>query len=177
MKKAEPFVVDTNVLLTADKWATHASDACVNACVRVLRQFERGHAVLVVDEGREILNEYRKNLKLGGQPTPARVFLKWALQNLWNPERCHQVPITRLPAAENGRLYAQFPESDALSAFDPDDQMFVAVSLTHDSRPAIIQATDSKWIGWKPGLDAAGVRVEFVCENELRKTYQRKFPE
>jgi len=59
--------------------------------------------------------------------------------------------------------------------FDPYDRKFVAVAATHPDRPAILQATDSKWWGWKEALAECGVIVEFLCPADIEAGYNRKF--
>ena len=40
---------------------------------------------------------------------------------------------------------------------------------THPDRAAlpILEASDSKWLGWEEPLAKAGIRVDFVCREEL----------
>jgi AAA ATPase domain len=88
-------------------------------------------------------------------------------------EMVHRVSIT--PMDRPPRLFEQFPEHDALQTFDPSDQKFVAVANAHPDKPPILQATDSKWWGWKDALRECGIIVEFLCQDEIQQTYERKF--
>ena len=60
-------VVDTNVVLVANKQFNGASAACIQTCARRLREIcSGGH--LAVDDAHRIFNEYRnKTLKRQGQ--------------------------------------------------------------------------------------------------------------
>ena len=64
-----------------------------------------------------------------------------------------------------------------LDDFDPSDRKFVAVANAHPEKPPILEALDSKWWGWRDALSAAGITVLFLCETEVKETYERKFPE
>ena len=62
-----------------------------------------------------------------------------------------------------------------MSKFDPSDRKFVAVANAHPGKPSILQATDSKWWGWKDALLECGIKVEFLCPAEIANAYKRKF--
>lgn len=68
----------------------------------------------------------------------------------------------------------QFPDHEDLAALDPSDRKFVSVANAHANNPPILQATDSKWWGWKEALSACGITVEFLCPKEIQETYERK---
>ena len=55
-------VVDTNVAVVANGSNEQADDACVERCVRVLKYIIDGRVCLLLDDGDQILEEYRKNL-------------------------------------------------------------------------------------------------------------------
>jgi hypothetical protein len=59
---------------------------------------------------------------------------------------------------------------------DPSDRMFLAVAAAHADRPPIIQATDSKWIGWESALLAHAIEIEWVCRDYAERTYTKKMP-
>lgn len=164
-------VVDTNVIVAAHVGAERIP-ACGKLCARELARVREEDVCVVLDDGWQIYREYRRNVPEHGHPTPGRVFMKWVFTNLRNPRRCQQVRITPDP----DRGYAEFPAGDGLEAFDPSDRKFVAVANAHPGRPPILQATDSKWIGWEGALARAGIRVEFLCRGELEQVYRKKFP-
>ena len=77
-----------------------------------------------------------------------------------NPERTH---------------FAEFPAlAPECPAIDPADRKFIAVANAHPDKPPIVQATDSKWIGWREFLVKAGVTVEFIDEPFLQTQYRQK---
>lgn len=163
-------VVDTNVAVAADGRAG-TTPSCIRACAAAIHELtSRGH--LVLDDGWRIISEYRNNLAVSGQPGPGRAFLKWVLTNYRNPQRCTCVRIT--PRAADPFDFEEFPEHPVLGAFDRSDRKFVAVAAAHPKRPPILQGTDSKWWGWKQALAECGVKVDFLCPEEVTEKYRQK---
>jgi hypothetical protein len=154
--------VDTNVPKTANL-ALAPDDipqelagcvlACVEAIVHVIKK--RG---LVIDAGDEIFDEYRKQLSMKGQPGVGDRFMKWVHDNRWSLPDSDRVTITK-----NGESYDEFPVHDGLANFDQSDRKFVAAANAHLDKPPILQATDSKWWGWKDSLAEVGIIVHFLC--------------
>lgn len=157
-------VVDTNVGVVANDQGTNASEDCVIACVDLLEEITDGRRRVVVDSGRAILEEYMRQLAPSGQPGPGDAFLRWLLQNQANPERCEVVEIIPEPS---GRGYREFPDDPELERFDRDDRKFVAVALASPSGPEIANATDSDWWLFRDALENHGVRLHFLCEDQI----------
>lgn len=161
-------VIDTNVLLVAEG-ISDFSRGCAAKCGSLLRTIQKDQ-IVVLDEGREILTEYGKKLKeRGGQPGPGFQFWKWLI-NRESHTSCQTVALTKHAV----RGYEEFPDHDGLSEFDHSDRKFVAVSAAHPARPEIIQAGDSKWIGWKYALNECGIRLNLPCEAELQAKWEAK---
>jgi hypothetical protein len=167
----ETFVVDTNVVLVAGGRHGEVSPSCVATCALKLKAImDSGRIAL--DNGYEVIREYQNktnptNLEKG----PGEVFVKWALNNLTNPNRCDLVHLERV----NGDEYATFPHHPDLSGFDTADKKFVAVSNAHKDHPAILEAADSKWLDWAPALKSCGIEVEFLCKEDIRRFHKKKF--
>ena len=165
------YIVDTNVILVANGAHEGASLACVSACIARLEQLMHD-GILVVDDGYRIINEYqnktshRKGKKMGD------IFLKWAMRNLSNSARCHQVALTEQKEYD----FVEFPVPALALSFDPPDRQFAAVANAHPDKPPILQAADCKWLNWWPQLLEAGVVVEFICEDDVCRFYRKKFP-
>ncbi len=85
---------------------------------------------------------------------------------------CDRVKIK--PVKDIAGDFEEFPRHDGLKEFDLADRKFVAVSIAHPKRPVILQATDTKWWGWKEALAECGVRVDFLCATEIEESYKRK---
>lgn len=157
-------VVDTNVILVANGQHHDVGADCVASCALALQQIMRGGGI-AIDETFEILLEYQNKIlpKTGNRPGDA--FVKWALQNNANTQRCDRVAIQR----HNQRGYESFPDDARLANFDPPDRKFVAVAAAHPKHPRILQAADSKWLGWAPALKEHGIEVAFLCPDDIER--------
>lgn len=152
-------VMDTNVGVVANGRAPHAGIECVSSCVGALIEIRERHHVLLDDRGL-ILDEYRRHLSPSGQPGPGDAFFKWLWDNQWNPEHCHQVPVTPVSGR---RGFEEFPEDPDLATFDPSDRKFVAVALASGGQPEIFNASDTDWWHHREALSRHGVKVCFLC--------------
>lgn len=166
-------IVDTNVPVTANKANDPAKIdddlvACVENCVGAIDHvIKKGK--LVIDSGDEIYDEYRKNLCLSGQKGIGNAFMKWVHDHCWNPSYADRVAITK-----NGETYDEFPIHSELENFDKSDRKFIAVANAHPAKPPILQATDSKWLGWSDALVEVGITVQFICPAYVRSKYAKK---
>jgi hypothetical protein len=164
-------VIDTNVLLVANGSHADVSDACRKTCIeRLLAQQKNG--LTVIDDGFRILSEYRNKTSPNQPKGLGDAFLKWLLQNQANASRVHKVAITETAPDE----FAEFPDATLQPHFDAPDRKFAAVAHAHPDKPPIWQAADCKWLDWWPNLHAKGVMVEFVCPDDARRFYAKKFP-
>ena len=165
-------IVDTNVILVASGQHPDVGPDCVIACTQRLQRIMAGERI-AVDDKFEILLEYQNKTlpKTGNRPGDA--FVRWALRNCANTLRCDQIALT--PSQKNG--YEEFPVDIRLADFDPPDRKFVAVAAAHPNRPPILQAADSKWLGWNPALEDNGITVDFLCPKDLERFRQNKAKE
>jgi len=166
-------VVDTNVPKTANLAVDpanipHGLTGCVLACVEAVERLVRNGG-LVVDARNEIFDEYRQNLSMKGQPGVGDGFMKWVHDNRWKFPDADRVTITK-----NSESYEEFPDHDGLAQFDNSDRKFVAVSNAHPDKPPILQATDSKWWGWKDALAEVGITVHFLCPDYIKAKHVEK---
>ena len=166
-------LMDTNVPKTANL-ATQPDpdadvyDACVLACIEAVDHVIKKRG-LVIDAGDEIFDEYRQQLSMKGQPGVGDRFMKWVHDNRWSLLDTQRVPISK-----NGDSYDEFPMHDGLDTFDRSDRKFVAVANAHADKPPILQATDSKWWGWKDALAEVGISVQFLCTEYVEAKYAEK---
>jgi len=164
-------VVDTNVPVVANGRSEQASPECVKACAVRLRELTRSDK-LILDDNWLILKEYMANLNSRGQPGAGDAFLKWVLTNYSNPDRCELVRITSSGTCETD--FAEFPTNSELEGFDADDKKFIAVAMAHPEKPPILQATDAEWWDLKEHFRAAGVTIDFLCEEDIRMISERQ---
>jgi hypothetical protein len=94
----------------------------------------------------------------------------WALQNNANATKCDCIDLHLHP----DRGYKSFPDDERLSKFDPPDRKFVAVAVAHENHPPILQAADSKWLGWAPALSDHGIEVDFLCPDDIQRFRDKK---
>ena len=166
-------LVDTNVPKTAnlalapDKVPCELT-GCVLACVEAVEHVIKKRG-LVIDAGDEIFDEYRQQLSMKGQPGVGDHFMKWVHDNRWSLPDSDRVTIKK-----NGESYDQFPDHDGLAQFDSSDRKFIAVANAHPDKPPILQATDSKWWGWKDVLAEVGITVHFLCPDYAKAKYEEK---
>lgn len=164
-------VVDTNVLLVAEGKHGDVCGECVNTCTQRLRVIkERG--VVVVDDDFRIFGEYQHRLSATRGKGAGTVFLKWLLQNKANTRRVHQIRITE-PKTD---WFREFPVEELQGRFDPSDRKFPAVAYASAAKPPILQAADCKWLDWWPQLRDAGIVVDFLCPEDVKRFYVKKFP-
>ncbi len=168
------YIVDTNVPVTAnlgaDLGSIHDADMlrCALRCIEAIEHMMK-YGGLVLDDADEIFNEYRHNLSLEGQPGIGDHFMKWVFINRWQLP-----PEDRVPLRKVGGYYADFPQTPGLDEFDPSDRKFIALANAHPEKPPILQATDSKWWGWKEALKEAGITVDFLCPECIEQKYRQK---
>lgn len=167
-----PILVDTNVALAA-KLISDAPESCVAKCIEKLKLILAGQHRVVIDSDGRIMGEYRHKLNHSGQPTVGDAFFKWLYSNLGNEQCCEMVDIT--VQDEQEQIFAEFPNVTGLEKFDRSDRKFVAVANAHPDKPPILEAWDIKWVGWSEALGRAGIKVEFVCEDEARKKFEENF--
>jgi hypothetical protein len=167
VKKA--VVIDTNVLLVAEGLSGF-SRPCEARCGKLLLAVRRDQ-IVVLDKGREILTEYAKKLsERKGQPGIGFAFWKWLINTKTTEARCEIVHLTPHP----DRKYEEFPDHAGLKEFDSSDRKFVAVAAAHPHKPEIVQASDSKWWGWRDSLNECGIQLNLPCAAELQAKWEAK---
>lgn len=169
-------IIDTNVpkianLALAPNQIVPELFECVMEAIILINQIIKKGG-LVLDDADEIFNEYHNNLAIKGQPGLGDRFMKWVHDNRWNFPDEDRVSITK-----DGDTYVEFPNHEGLKQFDPSDRKFVAVANTHPIKPPIIEATDSKWWGWKDALLEMGIKIIFLSPEYVEKKYKEKFPD
>ena len=170
---AKVCVVDTNVVLVANKEFKGASAGCIQSCVRTLRDIcVNGH--LAVDDAERIFDEYRnKTLReRKGQREAGDEFVLWVITNLWNAERCTRVKLT--PKPRDDLDFDEFPNHTGLLTFDRSDRVFVAVANAHPARPPIHAACDTDHWQYRNVLAECGITIHFLCEEDVRAIAKQK---
>lgn len=164
-------VVDTNVTTTANEANPGASRECVaRSSAALLAVVRKGH--VFIDDAGAIVDEYRRNLRPRGEPGVGDAFFKWLLTHEWNEEKVTRVTIT--PKEADPEDYEELPAPSDGTAYDRSDRKFLAVSAAHPKRPPILQSFDSKWWGWQESLKRIGVRIHFLCQDDIEAKHAEK---
>ena len=154
----EEVVLDTNVAVVSNGKTAQASWDCVDSCIAAIRHVQESQILLLDDRGL-ILDEYRRNFNMSGQPGLGDAFFTFIWNNQANERHCRKVAAT--PNAERG--FAEFPDDPSLAKFDMDDRKFVAVAIASGSAPKILNASDTDWRNHRQALERNGVEIEFLC--------------
>ena len=157
-------VVDTNVLATANGYASHANLDCVSASIDALRQI-MAFGKITLDENYVIYEQYETYSNYSGQSRVGDVFFKWVYTNMWNDERCDLVTTT--PRVDDPTNFNEFPDDPDLESFDEDDRVFVAVARASDASPSILNAVDRGWWEHRAALERHGVQIIFLCPDMM----------
>ena len=152
-------IVDTNVAVVANGMTEQAGQTCMYACIGKLRQIIEGEHVLLLDSTYLIVEEYRNNLSLSGQPGFGDFFMLWVWESQANRRLCRIVPVT----PHDARGFEEFPDDPDLASFDMDDRKFVAVALASGGSPQVLNASDTDWWHHREPLHRHGVDVVFLC--------------
>jgi len=158
-------VVDTNVAVVANGKARQAGPACIMACIAALRKALRDE-IIVLDRGRQILDEYRRHLSPSGQPGVGDAFFKFLWQNQANPDRCELVDLH--PKERSAENFDEFPDDPESAGFDRQDRKFVAAARASKLDPTVLNATDTDWWEYREVLARHDVRVKFLCPDLMR---------
>ena len=164
--KKRPWIIDTNVICVVNGEATQVTSTDLAICEDfIIDVFENG--ITFVDSLSLILEEYFGHANYSGKPNLGDKFAKWVHDNQFNENFCRRIRIT--PTNDSNDDFAEFDTSGSLSNFDRADRKFVAVSLSCRNEPAICNATDSDWFEHQDALSEIGVRIHFLCRDQLQK--------
>lgn len=163
-------VVETNVLIVANRGTKQAGPDCVLACVDAL-ETAKERQIVVIDADAEIFGEYFRHVRRSGQPGLGDAFVKWLWDNQAYPKHCERVDI-RVKSSDDSDLET-FHDDPELAAFDPSDRKFVAVALRSRHQPTVLNATDTDWWHFKATLGKHKISVRFLCPELMERTSWR----
>ena len=166
-----PRVIDTNIPKIANGGQPQAGPDCEEACIHAILDVTR-KGLLVLDDKDIIFGEYRRQLSLKGQPGVGDMFMKWVHENRATPGRCCRVAL-RSPREPEDEFH-EFPPAPDLQSFDRSDRKFVAVAVAHGGNPPIQVAVDRGWWDHRDALAREGVRVEFLCRDDIRRASRKE---
>ena len=158
-------VIDSNVLAVANGHSPQAGPACRRATVEALQNVELSR--LVLDEGQEIIKEYRNQVNLTTQLDYGdRFYLKILQVGGYKRVKLDSHP---------GRSYVAFPADPRLDHFDSDDRKFVAAAIVAGKeRTRIYNAVDPGYLRHEQALRDVGVNVLELCPVEAGGSRQNR---
>jgi hypothetical protein len=162
-------IIDTNVALVANP-PTHMSTKCSTACVEFIESVLSGEHLVVIDDNYLLIEEYEHFRNSKNPNTYSHRFLRWIYNYQADPKFIKQVKITRIGDSD----FTEIPASLNKVGIDASDKKFIAVSIANKCKAPIYEAADSKWIGWEKSLSENGVKVVFLCKDELVEKYKTK---
>lgn len=161
MQSRSTVVIDANVLAVANRLAEHVNEDCIRLCASRLANVRRAERV-ALDQDNVIWSQYARQCSYRGSPGLGSEFFRWLHQRRWDPRYCEAVALRRRgddPDAD----FESFPADDALSGFDRDDRVFIAVARASRQAPPVLNATDTRWRPHLAALARHGVVVEILC--------------
>lgn len=166
-------VIDTNVLVVANgkTAAPQASEKCVVLCRQKLGEILKGPEIVLLDDKKRIIKEYRNNLNEKRRAFGDRFWLELK-RRMYNPRdysnTVQTVQIT--PLHGNGHEFEEFPNDDPeLKSFHKKDKKFVAVAIAYQAKfeenAPILKAEDRGWEKFIDALATHGVHVLSICDS------------
>ena len=164
-------IIDTNVMVVANgkTAAPQANQKCIIRCRARLAEIMRGSEIILLDDKKRIIQEYRRNLNQKGRGFGDR-FWQELLRIMWRQGEGQQkvIRVQITPLAGNGTDFEDLPNDDmSLKNFHKKDRKFVAVALAYQrdsgQEAPILIADDSDWEEFRDALAAHGVRVDSIC--------------
>lgn len=157
-------MVDTNVPIVANgrpdpNNGNPPSHDCRIAAVQFLQKILK-NGTLVVDLAGEIQSEYRNHLNASGQPGVGDRFYQQVINCA--PRITERVDLLKRPDGE----FVELPQALIDENFDKSDRKFAA--LANFTGAAVVNATDSDWVHHRTTLKSCGIRVKFLCGNNIK---------
>lgn len=165
----DEYVIDTNVAVVAGL-LSDMSMPCAEACAGFMEDVLHGKHKFIIDTDYHLIGEYEHFRNDKNPYSFPHRFLKWVYVNQNNPKYCKQVKINEIARYE----FAEIPAALKRLGIDLSDMKFIAVAFANQGKAPIVEASDSKWIGWENDLKKEGIIIDFLCKNELREKYNQK---
>ncbi len=153
-------IIDTNVLVVANGRSEQASLECeMHSINRLERIIATKDEIVLLDENREIMDEYQKHCHYSGQPGVGDMFFKFLYNHEYGTQKCRIINIKQ----SDGGEYVDFPQDSNLANFDRSDRKFVALSRACQCDAVIINSVDSDWLEFSDALRRNGIIIDNLC--------------
>jgi hypothetical protein len=160
-------VVDTNVAVVANGRKVTASQDCQDKAVLYLLEMVETGCVMIDTEG-SILSEYKKRLFAKGEPGTGDRFYFHVLINQRNKKRVRRYDLLQARANPLRQAFV----NGTLKAFDTSDRPLALCATV--ARTPVATCSDSDWTEHEVGLDACGVKMEYICGRAAAVKARRK---
>ncbi|WP_017713983.1 hypothetical protein [Prochlorothrix hollandica] len=154
------FVVDTNVLISANGRHTHASLQCQLHCIEFISTYRK--ITISIDQLGLIMEEYAKHLNYSGEPGVGDEFFKYLHDYQYCDPLIHRVQIGP-ETSDDSRGFQELP----LNSMDPSDRKFLAVAVV--ARAIIVNATDSDWAEQEHLLKSLNIAMRELCPDRAQR--------
>lgn len=152
-------VIDTNVLIVANRKSPQADPECELACIEML-EGAKGKRVVLIDDSDLIMGEYKRHCSYAGEPGLGDFFFKFLHDNAPSERNVIRVRIQKTPDKDGG--FSNLPPNK----LHRKDRKFLAVAKAGKGR--IVNATDSDWSQEAEFVASTGVRVCELCPQCLK---------
>ena len=163
--------MDTNVPVKASEPLSECKAEeleMAGACIEFIHDLiNNPSSMLVLDMDWEILGEYRKRVK---KTDIGKQFFRW----LYTYVNQMDVINDMVKLERTGGEYTAFPKDKELEEFDHADRKFIALALSHNEKPPLIQAADGKWLGFAEKFKKYGIHIRFLDMNYANSKYNKK---
>ena len=149
-------IVDTNVMIVANRQNGDVASNCIDSCVEFLILLKKS-GTIIVDCGDQIRSEYAQAISQGRPYQLGAQFLIHFYQNQYNEKHVKRVEIP----IDNLGNYVDFPKDKDLESFDLSDRKFAA--LSRKTGVPVTNAVDSDWVDFYVPLKESGIDVNFLC--------------
>ncbi len=161
-------VIDSNVIIAANRRETTASIQCSAACARRLLDAIENDLILE-DTADLIWAEYKRAANFSGQPGAGDRFFELFARNRWTPSRVKRVDI----GTNDEDVADRIPPG--LRTFDRSDQKWIATYI-HGDGDVLYNALDSDWSESAEAISDEGIkvvepadRISGCDQNDLRR--------
>lgn len=164
-------IMDTNVPVKASYPLSECREEeleLVGACIEFIHDLiNNPKSKLVLDMDWEILGEYKDKVK---DTDMGKQFFRWLYTYINQMDVIND--MVKLERQDNE--YVVFPKDKKLEKFDRSDRKFIALALTHNEKPPIIQAADGKWLEFTEKFKEYGIHIKFLDMNYADSKYCKK---
>lgn len=169
MTVRDRYLVDTNVLISANGKDEDTPEECILSCIHQLESIKESGKV-VLDNGWLVLKEYLGNVNSDNGGGVGSQFLQYILSHQWDTDSVECREITD----DGNDSFNEYPSDPLLSSFDPSDKKFIALCALDTQNSVIIEATDTDFWKYEIPMSRSGIEISFICQQYIDSLAARK---